>query len=111
MAGVEVLETTILYEAKHEFYKPAIFDFQGKSMTKEIELQTSTRTYLVLKEEFTISAAFIKPIPDTGKYYFKANVQSFKAPGRFEIDFSEKVQVVGSKEFVRHIQRVVRINT
>ena len=103
----DLLNTTI-YQLLLYFYKPDIFGFQGKSMNKEIELQMSMRAYLLLKEEYPMSAAFIKPIPDTGKYYFKANVQSFKAPGRFVLGFLEEVQVIGSKEFVRYIQRVVQ---
>jgi hypothetical protein len=58
-----------------------------------------------------MSAAFIQSIPDTGKYYFKANVQSFKAPGRFVMGFLEEIQVIGSKEFVQYIQRTVQKNT
>ncbi len=111
ITSVEVLETQMKHEAQHEFFKPDIFGFQGKSMNKEIELQMSMRAHLLLKEEYPMSAAFIKQIPDTGKYYFKANVQSFKAPGRFVMGFLEEVQVVGSKEFVRYIQRVVQKNT
>ncbi len=109
--SLEVLETPMKHEAQHEFHKPDIFSFQSKSMNKEIELQMSMRAYLLLKEEYPMSAAFIKPIPDTGKYYFKANVQSFKAPGRFVLGFLEEIQVIGSKEFVRYIQRVVQKNT
>ena len=111
MGSVEVLDTPMKYEPQHEFYKPDIFGFQGKSMNKEIEIQMSMRASLVLKEEYPMSAAFIKPIPDTGKYYFKANVQSFQAPGRFVLGFLEEVDVVGSKEFIRFIQKVVRKNT
>lgn len=111
ITSVEVLETAIKYEAQHEFYKPDIFGFQGKSINKEIELKMSMRAYLLLKEEYPMSALFIKPIQDTGKYYFKANVQSFKAPGRFVMGFIKEVQVLGSKEFVRYIQRVVQKNT
>jgi proteasome accessory factor C len=111
MTGVEVQDTPIKYEAQHEFHKPDIFGFQGKSLNKEIELQMTMRAYLVFKEEYPMSAAFIKPIPDTGKYYFKANVQSFQAPGRFVLGFLEEVKVVGSKEFMRYIQRVVQRNT
>ena len=111
ITSVEVLETQMKHEAQHEFFKPDIFGFQGKSMNKEIELQMSMRAHLLLKEEYPMSPAFIKQIPDTGKYYFKANVQSFKAPGRFVMGFLEEVQVVGSKEFVRYIQRVVQKNT
>lgn len=111
MTSVEVLEKPMKYEDQHEFYKPDIFGFQGKSMNKEIELEMSMRAYLLLKEEYPMSAAFIKPIPDTGKYYFKANVQSFQAPGRFVMGFLEEVQVLGSKEFIRFIQKVVKKNT
>jgi predicted DNA-binding transcriptional regulator YafY len=111
ITSAEVLETSMKHEAQHEFFKPDIFGFQGKSMNKEIELQLSMRAYLVLKEEYPMSAAFTKPIPDIGKYYFKANVQSFKGPGRFVMGFLEEVKVVGSKEFIRYIQRVVQKNT
>jgi predicted DNA-binding transcriptional regulator YafY len=111
MTSVEVLETAMEHETQHEFYKPDIFGFQGKNMTKEIELEMSMRAYLLLKEEFPMSAAFIKPITDTGKYYFKANVQGFQAPGRFVLGFLEEVKVIGSKEFIRFIQKVVKKNT
>jgi predicted DNA-binding transcriptional regulator YafY len=111
MTGVEVLETPMKHETQHEFYKPDIFGFQGKSMSKEIELEMSMRAYLLLKEEFPMSTAFIKHIPDMDKYYFKANVQSFQAPGRFVMGFLEEVQVLGSKEFIRFIQKVVKKNT
>jgi predicted DNA-binding transcriptional regulator YafY len=105
MTSVEVLDTSMQFEAHHEFYKPDIFGFQGKSMNKEVELEMSMRAYLVLKEEYPMSAAFVKPLPDSGKYYFKAPVQSFLAPGRFVMGFSEEVNVIGSKEFVRFIQK------
>ena len=111
MTSVEVSEKPMKYEDQHEFYKPDIFGFQGKSMNKEIELEMSMRAYLLLKEEYPMSAAFLKPILDTGKYYFKANVQSFQAPGRFVMGFLEEVQVLGSKEFIRFIKKVVKKNT
>ena len=58
-----------------------------------------------------MSSAFIQPIQETGKYHFKAPVQSFLAPGRFVMGFSEEVQVIGSKEFVRYIQKGMKKNT
>jgi hypothetical protein len=39
MAEVEVLDSKMKYEKHHEFYKPDIFGFQGKSLNKEIEIQ------------------------------------------------------------------------
>lgn len=110
ITSVEVLQTPMKYEAQHEFYKPDIFGFQGKTMNKEIALEMTMRAYLLLKEEYPMSAAFIKPNPNTGKYYFKANVQSFKAPGRFVMGFKKEVEVIGSKEFVRYIARMAQKN-
>jgi len=50
-------------------------------------------------------------IPDTGKYYFRASVVSFKAPGRFVMGILEEVQVLGSKEFIAYIKRIISKNT
>ena len=58
-----------------------------------------------------MSAAYIKSIPNSGLYYFKANVQSFKAPGRFVMGFWEEIQVIGSIEFKRYIQKIVSKST
>lgn len=110
MGSVEVLDTPMKYEPQHEFYKPDIFGFQGKSMNKEIEIQMSMRASLVLKEEYPMSIPYIKHIPDTDRYYFIAKVQSFQAPGRFVLGFLEDVKVVGSKDFIRYINRIVKKN-
>ncbi len=107
MSSVQVLDIPMQHETKHEFLKPDIFGFQDKSMDKEIEIEMSMRAYLLLKEEYPMSTAFIKPIPETGKYYFKANVQSFKAPGRFAMGFLEEIQVIGSEEFRSYIQKLI----
>ena len=110
MSEVEVLESKMQYEQLHEFYKPDIFGFQGKSVNKEIEIQMSMRAYLLLKEEYPMSIPYIKHIPDTDEYHFTAKVQSFKAPGRFVLGFLEDVKVLGSKEFIHYINRIVKKN-
>lgn len=110
MSEVEVLESKMQYEQLHEFYKPDIFGFQGKSVNKEIEIQMSMRAYLLLKEEYPMSIPYIKHIPDTDEYHFTAKVQSFKAPGRFVMGFLEDVKVLGSKEFIHYINRIVKKN-
>ena len=111
MSSVQVLDIPMQHETKHEFLKPDIFGFQDKSMDKEIEIEMSMRAYLLLKEEYPMSTAFIKSIPDTGKYYFKANVQSFKAPGRFVMGFLEEIQVIGSVDFIKYMDKLVHKNT
>lgn len=98
------------YESQHEFNKPDIFGFQGKSMNKVIEIQMSMRTSLVLKEEYPMSIPYVKHIPDTDLYYFIAKVQNFQTPSRFVLGFLEDVQVLGSKDFIRHINRIMKRN-
>lgn len=110
IGSVEVLETTMKYEPQHEFYRPDIFGFQGKAMNKEIEIEMNLRACLVLKEEFPMSIPYVKQIPNTERYFFKAKVQSFQAPGRFVLGLPEDVKVVGSKEFTRYIDRIVKKN-
>ncbi len=56
-----------------------------------------------------MSIVSIKHLPETNKYHFKANVQSFKAPGRFVMGFLEELQVLGSKEFVRYVSKIKNI--
>ena len=108
MAEVEVLDSKMKYESFHEFHKPDIFGFQGKSLNKEIEIQMSMRASIVLKEEYPMSIPYIKHIPDTNLYSFNAKVQSFQAPGRFVLGFLEDVKVVGSKDFIRYINRIIK---
>jgi proteasome accessory factor C len=108
MAEVEVLDSKMKYEKYHEFYKPDIFGFQGKSLNKEIEIQMSMRATLLLKEEYPMSIPYIKHIPDTDRYNFMAKVQSFQAPSRFVLGFMEDVKVVGSKDFMRYIYRIIK---
>jgi predicted DNA-binding transcriptional regulator YafY len=110
MAEVEVLDSKMKYESFHEFYKPDIFGFQGKNLNKEIEIQMSMRASIVLKEEYPMSIPYIKHIPDTDSYQLAAKVQSFQAPGRFVLGFIEDVKVVGSVEFNRYINRIIKKN-
>ena len=105
MEAVEVLETKIKYEQFHEYYKPDIFGFQGKSLNKEIDISMSMRAMLVLKEEYPMSISYIKPEPNSDRFSFRAKVQSFMAPGRFVLGLPEDIQVIGSKEFVRYINQ------
>ena len=64
------------------------------------------RASLVLKEEFPKSAAFIKPEPGSDRYIFVAKVQSFQAPGSFVLGLPDEIEVIGSKEFIRYIDKL-----
>ena len=79
-------------------------------MNKEIEIEMNLRACLVLKEEFPMSIPYVKQIPNTERYSFKAKVQSFQAPGRFVLGLPKDVKVAGSKEFTRYINKIVKKN-
>ena len=104
MGSVEVLDKPMKYENLHEFYKPDVFGFQGKTMDKEIELELSLRSYLVLKEEFPMSIPYIEQIQSSDRYRLKVQVQSFLAPGRFVLGFREDIEVIGSPPFLKYLQ-------
>jgi len=104
MGSVEVLDKPMKYEHLHEFHKPDVFGFQGKNMDKEIELELSLRSYLVLKEEFPMSIPFIEQIQSSDRYQFKVHVQSFLAPGRFVLGFRDDIKVIGSQPFLKYLQ-------
>ncbi len=104
MGSVEVLDKPMKYENLHEFYKPDVFGFQGKTMDKEIELELSLRSYLFLKEEFPMSIPYIEQIQSSDRYRLKVQVQSFLAPGRFVLGFREDIEVIGSPPFLKYLQ-------
>jgi len=108
MVSVEVLDKPMKYENLHEFFKPDVFGFQGKTMDKEIELELSLRSYLVLKEEFPMSMPYIEQIPSSDRYRLKVQVQSFLAPGRFVLGFREDIEVIGSPQFLKYLQTKMR---
>ncbi len=105
MGSVEVLDSKMKHEDKHEFFKPDVFGFQGKSMNKEVELNLSLTAALMLKEEYPMTVPYIKQIIGTPHYHFKTKVQSFLAPSRFVLGFRSEVEVVGSKEFEKYIDK------
>ena len=108
MGSVEVLEKPMCYEAQHQFYKPDIFGFQGKTLNKEVEIELSLRACLMLKEEFPMSIPYIQPIQPNGRYRFNAKVQSYQAPGRVVLGFLNDINLVGSIDFQLFISKIIK---
>lgn len=91
------------FEEAHEFFKPDVFGFQGKEMNKEVAFEMTLRASLSLKEEYPMTRAFIKALPDGKRYSFKANVQAFHAPARFVKGFCDEIVLLGSEEFIAFV--------
>ena len=106
IGDIEILPNEVVHQNKHEYFKPDIFGFQGKNLDKEIELKLSMRAYLILKDDYPMSAPYIKKITSRNQYLLKASVQSFKAPARFAMGLKDEVDVIGSEAFIKHMSRV-----
>jgi proteasome accessory factor C len=106
IGDIEILPNDIAHQSQHEYFKPDIFGFQGKSLDKEIELKLSMRAYLILKDDYPMSAPYIKKLNSRNQYLLKAQVQSFKAPARFVKGLQEDILVVGSKDFINYLKKV-----
>jgi len=105
ISDVKQTKVKFKFEENHKYYEPDIFGFQGTSMDKTIELDMSMRAYLILKEEFPLSKPFVEEMYGTGRFHFKAKVQSFLAPSRFVKGLEKDVVVLGSKPFIRFLQK------
>jgi hypothetical protein len=68
------------------------------------------RAKLLLQEEYPASTACIHPTDDPLAFLFRANVYSFKGPGRFVRGFPDDVQVVGSAEFMGYLDGVSKVS-
>jgi hypothetical protein len=65
----------------------------------------SLRASLLLKEEYPMSLPYIKPIPNTNQYQFRAPVHIFKGPGSFVMGFLNEIEVLGSDKFMKYLKR------
>jgi predicted DNA-binding transcriptional regulator YafY len=106
VGSIEILPQSIKHQSQHEFFKPDIFGFQGKTLDKEIEMVLSPRAYLILKDDYPMSLPFIEKLNDKKQFILKAPVQSFKAPMRFVKGLESEIHVVGSKQFINYLKKV-----
>lgn len=104
ISEVVLLDKNMEFESEHEFFKPDIFGFQGTEMNKEVEFEMSLRASLLLKEEYPMSRAYIKPLPCGKRFVFKSKVQAFEGPARFVKGFGDEITVLGDADFLKHLQ-------
>lgn len=101
ISDVEITPQPIAHSKRHQYYKPDLFGFQGREMNCIVEMELSLRAALLLKEEYPLARAFIRPIPDTPeKYHFKTFVQSYQPPTRFARGLPDDVSVIGDEGFL-----------
>lgn len=105
ISEVEHTKDKFRFEELHKYNKPDIFGFQGTNLDKTVELDMSMRAYLILKDEFPLCKPYVREMYSTGRFHFKAKVQSFLPPARFVKGLEHDVVVLGSKPFIRFLQK------
>jgi predicted DNA-binding transcriptional regulator YafY len=105
ISEVQITKASFKFEELHKYNKPDIFGFQGTSLDKTIELDMSMRAYLILKDEFPLCKPFVTEMYGTGRFHFKAKVQSFAPPARFVKGLRGDVNVLGSKPFLKFLEK------
>lgn len=104
ISKVKILSSDMQFEQEHQFFKPDVFGFQGKEMDKEVAFEMSLRASLILKEEYPMSRGFLKPLPESNRWIFRAKVQAYEGPARFVMGFQRDIKVVGSGEFLEFLK-------
>ena len=107
ISEVTLLDSDMFFEDQHEFFKPDVFGFQGTEMDKEVEFEMSLRASLLLKEEYPMSRAYIKPLPGGKRFVFKAKVQAYEGPARFVMGFIQDTKVLGSSKFKTYLKSLL----
>jgi proteasome accessory factor C len=106
IGNIEILPKSITHQSQHQFFKPDIFGFQGKTLDKEIEMVLSLRAYIILKDDYPMSIPYITKHAAKNSYLLKAQVQSFKAPARFVKGLEKDIEVLGSKAFINYLKKI-----
>lgn len=103
ISEVIVHEDSFEFESEHRYFEPDVFGFQGKDLTKFVEIELSLRAYIFLKEEVPKAVPFLEEL-GSGNYLLTVYVQDFKGPARFVRGFPEDTKVVGSEEFLEFLK-------
>ena len=90
------IEKDYEFEALHHKNQSDIFGFTGDASTW-ITLRLSLRAYLLLREEFPLSVAYLEK--KESDYLFNGPVASFEGAGRFVLGLMDEISVIAPESF------------
>lgn len=96
------LDKPYAFESLHKKNQSDIFGFTGDASTW-VTLHLSMRAYLLLSEEYPLSAPYVEKQEDS--YLFHGPVASFEGVGRFVLGLMDKIKVVGPDSFKTFLQQ------
>lgn len=94
----------------HQLDEMDVFGFSNKNGEKFIvELSLSLRAYILLKEEYPKIEKHILKQKNSDKYLLNVEVNNPKPITRFVMGLKDEIDILGSKEFVSHILKIIKI--
>lgn len=98
------LEEEQQFHQLHQMDEMDVFGFSEKNGQKfSIELLVSLRAYILLKEQYPKIDNHITKEVNSEKYRVKIDVNNPKPITRFILGLKEDIEVLGTKEFLKHL--------
>lgn len=97
--AVEIRKRGFRFSDKHKFSPADVFGFADEGIRREVELSMTLRAATLMKEEYPLTAAFIRHERKKGRYRLKVTVHDYKPVARFVFGLPEDIIVIGSEEF------------
>jgi predicted DNA-binding transcriptional regulator YafY len=101
------LEEEQQFHQLHQLDEMDVFGFSEKNGQKfSVELLVSLRAYILLKEQYPKIDNYITKEINTEKYRVKIDVNNPKPITRFIFGLKEDIEVLGTKEFIKHLSEI-----
>jgi hypothetical protein len=101
------LEEEQQFHQFHQMDELDVFGFSEKNGQKfSVELLLSLRAYILLKEQYPKIENYVTKEINTEKYRVKIDVNNPKPITRFIFGLKEDIEVLGTKEFIKHLSEI-----
>lgn len=102
---VEVLDEPQENQEQHQLEKTDVFGFTERNGQKfEVELQSSLRAYILLKEADSSLEKYITKIENSDLYLLKVSVNNPKPIISLIRGFKDEIKIIGSKAFITYLK-------
>lgn len=103
---VIILDDSQEFNKLHQLDELDVFGFSEKNGEKfNVELSISFRAFVLLKEEYPKIEKHIKKLKFSEKYFLEVKVNNPKPITRFISGLKDDIEVLGSKSFIKHLNK------
>lgn len=108
ISAVQIRKSKFLHAQLLEMPASDPFGFTLKAKQYDIELLMNVRCSVLMREQFPMTAAYIKKEAKSEMQRFAATVYDLRPVTRFVLGFADEINVVGSVEFRKHLKEKVK---